>query len=176
MGKKSEKPEETTYKKRVSWYRSVVKGGAAYESRDPRFDKMSGNYNADLFEKSYSFIKDMKESEQRIVRDELKKTKNLERRQELHSYLERQKSRDFAKHKEQQQQQLRSERRKAEQSLIEEGKKPFYLKQSEQRRLDTIDQFERLKARNPNLNVEQLTEKHRRRVASKQKASLPFAC
>lgn len=55
--------------------------------RDPRFEKLSGHFNQDLFEKSYAFLDDYKQSEQELLRKQIKKTKNPEHREELQQLL-----------------------------------------------------------------------------------------
>lgn len=55
--------------------------------RDPRFEKLSGHFNQDLFEKSYAFLDDYKKSEQDLLRQQIKKSKNPERREELQQLL-----------------------------------------------------------------------------------------
>lgn len=55
--------------------------------RDPRFEKLSGHFNQDLFEKSYAFLDDYKKSEQDLLRQQIKKAKNPERREELQQLL-----------------------------------------------------------------------------------------
>ncbi|GFR28900.1 hypothetical protein TNCT_622501 [Trichonephila clavata] len=39
--------------------------------RDPRFDDLSGRYNAKMFEENYEFIKDIKEREKKELEKEL---------------------------------------------------------------------------------------------------------
>lgn len=59
------------------------------QARDPRFDSLSGNFNQDLFEKSYAFLEDYRKAEVEQLTKELKKTKNEERRRELQAVLSR---------------------------------------------------------------------------------------
>ena len=55
--------------------------------RDPRFDKLSGQLNQDLFEKSYGFLNDYKKSEMDMLRQRLKKEKDPEEAEKLKGLL-----------------------------------------------------------------------------------------
>lgn len=56
-------------------------------ARDPRFDSLSGTFNQELFEKSYSFLDDYRKSEAEAIRAELRKEKDEERKRKLQSLL-----------------------------------------------------------------------------------------
>lgn len=57
--------------------------------RDPRFDDRAGNFNEDLFKKSFSFIEEMKKNEKELVIKEVKKTRNPERKNDLKKYIQK---------------------------------------------------------------------------------------
>ncbi|CAI2173663.1 16575_t:CDS:2 [Funneliformis geosporum] len=75
-------PMEVTSKKPVSRFRQIVEiSNSVKHRRDPRFDSLSGKFNEDLFEKSYSFLDEYKKSEIELITNEIKKEideKNLE--------------------------------------------------------------------------------------------------
>lgn len=56
-------------------------------ARDPRFDSLSGNFNKDLFEKSYSFLNDYRKAEVEQLHKELKKEKSEDRKKEIQSVI-----------------------------------------------------------------------------------------
>ena len=72
----------------VSRFRHIVpvKKSAA---RDPRFGQRSGKFNPAMFKKAYSFIDEMKVKEKAMVEKELRKTKNPERKSQLHKLLQK---------------------------------------------------------------------------------------
>jgi ribosomal RNA-processing protein 36 len=55
--------------------------------RDPRFDSLSGNFNEELFNKSYSFLDDLKQGEMKEMRKELKKTTDPKEKEKLRKAL-----------------------------------------------------------------------------------------
>lgn len=82
------RPRELSSKKPVSRFREVVPAPKKSIS-DPRFDEKCGLYNEDLFQKSYSFISEMKKKEKLQVQKELRKTKKAERKKELETLLQK---------------------------------------------------------------------------------------
>jgi ribosomal RNA-processing protein 36 len=58
-------------------------------ARDPRFDSLSGSFNKDLFEKSYSFLGEYRKAEVEQLHKELKKEKDEDRRREIQSVISR---------------------------------------------------------------------------------------
>jgi hypothetical protein len=57
--------------------------------RDPRFDHLCGNFNKDLFDKSYSFLKEHWEHEKQLIQETLSTTTEEHQRCELQSLLNR---------------------------------------------------------------------------------------
>eukprot|EP00039_Didymoeca_costata_P010614 m.143473 g.143473 ORF g.143473 m.143473 type:complete len:128 (-) comp14898_c0_seq4:2063-2446(-) len=92
---KSDAPMEVSSKVRPR-ARKVIHTGKR-SSRDPRFDEMSGTLNREMFEKSYSFINDMKKKEKNAVLKELKATKDEDRKRNLQRLLQRYKDQENAK-------------------------------------------------------------------------------
>ena len=82
------RPREMSSHRPVSRFRQVlpVKKPAA---RDPRFGERSGKYNPTMFKKAYGFIDEMKEKEKKMAEKELRKTKNPERKSQLHKLLQK---------------------------------------------------------------------------------------
>ena len=82
------RPREMSSHRPVSRFRQVlsVKKPAV---RDPRFGERSGKYNPTMFKKAYGFIDEMKEKEKKMAEKELHKTKNPERKSQLHKLLQK---------------------------------------------------------------------------------------
>ena len=57
--------------------------------RDPRFGKESGKFNETMFKKAYSFLDGMKERERKMAERELRKTRDPERKSQLHKLLQK---------------------------------------------------------------------------------------
>merc|ERR1712002_1448453 len=88
--------------------------------RDPRFDNLSGTFNDDMFQKSYSFVDEMKKDELKMVKKQFKKARNKEEKSSLHKLLQRMEE--------------QYEARSA-------GKKVFYLKKKEAKKSELLDQY-----------------------------------
>lgn len=174
--KSSQKPEECSYKKPVSRIRTVVPPelGGFKKMRDPRFDTLSGFLDQNKLKQSYSFLKDYRSQEKEALLSGLQEESCSLKRQAIKSQLDRIKSQEQAEQRTEQLQRSKSERRKLEQELVAQGKKPFFLKRSEQKKEALIDKYYELKQKNPSFDVDKFTEKRHRKQASKQKTSLPY--
>merc|ERR1712156_809907 len=86
--KMKSEPEEVSSKKHKGKPRNVVEN-VRRRHRDPRFDNLSGKFNEDLFDKSYSFVEDMKKEELKTVKKQFKRVKNQEKKSSLHKLLQR---------------------------------------------------------------------------------------
>ena len=53
------------------------------QRRDPRFDSLSGKFNEDLFEKSYSFLNEYKKSEIEQIKNQINKEKDPDEKSKL---------------------------------------------------------------------------------------------
>ncbi|CDS03543.1 hypothetical protein LRAMOSA00945 [Lichtheimia ramosa] len=162
-------PMEVSSKRAVGRFREVVELNKP-KVRDPRFEKLSGHFNQDLFEKSYAFLDDYKQSEQELLRKQIKKTKNPEHREELQQLLLKMTTREASAQEAKRKQQLKRERKKAEAELVKQGKTPYFLKRSEQRKLELMDKYERLGEK----NMDKILAKRRKKNAAKDHRRLPF--
>ncbi|KAI9473934.1 MAG: hypothetical protein EXX96DRAFT_579922 [Benjaminiella poitrasii] len=77
---------EVSSKRAVGRHREVVQLQAV-KRRDPRFDKLSGHFNQDLFEKSYGFINEYKKSEMEMLKERIKKEKDPDTQEKLQGLL-----------------------------------------------------------------------------------------
>ncbi|KAI9316954.1 hypothetical protein DFJ73DRAFT_803793 [Zopfochytrium polystomum] len=78
-------PSKRWPKRRRSWCRG---SGRWWTARDPRFDRLSGHFEDGLFAQSYAFIKEYEKSEVDMLRKEIAKVKDKERKMELERALD----------------------------------------------------------------------------------------
>ncbi|XP_074845350.1 ribosomal RNA processing protein 36 homolog [Carettochelys insculpta] len=163
-------PLEISAKKRVPFLRQVVSVKKTV-LRDPRFDDLSGEYNPDVFEKTYSFLGTLKKREKEIVQKQLKKTKNVEEQEKLQQLLKRMTQQEEAQKERQRrrEQELALKRERREQAQL--GRKPFYLKKSEKWKLELAEKYKALKGSG---KLESFLSKKRKRNAIKDKRRVPF--
>jgi ribosomal RNA-processing protein 36 len=163
------RPMEMSSKRAVGRYRDVVETPGT-KRRDPRFDQMSGKLNQDLFEKSYGFLDKYKQDEEQMLKAQMLKEKDPEEKLKLQNILMRMVSVRTATTEAKRKQSIKRDRKRTEQELVKEGKQPFYLKKSDQKKLELIDKFKQLGDK----NVDKILEKRRKRNATKDHKKVPF--
>ncbi|KAG2192676.1 hypothetical protein INT46_006827 [Mucor plumbeus] len=163
------RPMEVSSKRAVGRHRDVVQLQAE-KRRDPRFDKLSGQLNQDLFEKSYNFLNDYKKSEIDMLKESIKKEQDEEKQEHMKGLLLKMVSSDKQDQEKKRKQALLRDRKKQEAELVKQGKTPYFLKRSEKRKLDLMDRYDKLGAK----SVDRILEKRRKRNTTKDRKHLPF--
>lgn len=169
-------PVEMTSKKPVSRKRDFIEVHKP-QARDPRFGPLGAGhgYSAPIDEaklrKAYSFLDDYQEDEMRQLREAIKKTKDPQEKEKLSRALMSMESKKKARLRKDKERQLLEEHRKQEKELVKQGKQPFYLKKSEQKKRLLVDQFAHMKKG----QVDKAIERKRKKVAGKEKKALPMA-
>ncbi|KAK6534700.1 rRNA biogenesis protein rrp36 [Arthrobotrys megalospora] len=165
-------PTEMSSKKAVSRRRIVVEMPAD-TTRDPRFDQIgqSGAVNMDKIAKNYDFLDDYRDSEIKALRQEAVKEKNPIRKQELENTLKSLESKRDARKRRLEHDKILAEHKKKERDAIKQGKKPFYLKKSEQKKLVLTTQFANMGEKQRS----RVIEKKRKKIASKEKKRMPWS-
>lgn len=170
------KPLETSSKQPVSVLRQNV-APVRPKAIDPRFDRSFGEFHADQFKAAYSFIKPIQDQERQLLEQSLKKERDPERRAHIQRVLNRQDAAEKSREREEFRSKVMKQWKKTEQELVKQGKKPFYLKRSDQKKLELIAKFKEMKERaaanGQSLNVDKLLEKRRKHKSSKQRTGLP---
>ncbi|KAF9171242.1 rRNA biogenesis protein rrp36 [Mortierella sp. AD011] len=163
------KPMEIGSKKPVGRFRQVVEV-SNIKRRDPRFDSLSGKLDTDLFEKSYAFIKDYQADEMKKLKELIKKERDGDMKEKLQKQLSRMVDRQAMEAAQKRRQEIRREHKRKERELISKGKNPFFLKKSDQKKLELIDKFQNLKD-NPKA-LARAMEKRRKRNSAKEKTKI----
>lgn len=167
-------PMEVTSKRPVSRFRQIVEVSKSVKlRRDPRFDSLSGKFNEDLFEKSYSFLDDYKKSEIELVTNQMKKESDIKEKSKLQLLLNKLKSKISHEHNLKRKKELKRERKKKESELVAQGKNPYYYKKSDEKNLELLDKFDNLQKSDPKV-LEKVIEKRRKKNASKEHKRVPF--
>uniref|UniRef100_A0A8C8SV70 rRNA biogenesis protein RRP36 n=1 Tax=Pelusios castaneus TaxID=367368 RepID=A0A8C8SV70_9SAUR len=164
------RPLEISAKKPVPFLRQVVSVKKKVQ-RDPRFDNLSGEYNPEVFEKTYSFLNTLKKREKEIVRKQLKKSRNAEQQEKLQQLLKRMTQQEEAEKQRQRQREKELALKRDQREQAQQGRKPFYLKKSAKRKLELAEKYKELKGSG---KLESFLSKKRKRNAIKDKRRLPF--
>lgn len=168
-------PVEMSSKKPVSRKRDFVEVRKP-QPRDPRFGPLGAGhgYSAPIDEaklrKAYSFLDEYQENEMKQLREAIKKTKNPDEKEKLSRALMSMESKKKARLRKDKERQLLEEHRKQEKELVKQGKQPFYLKKSEQKKRLLVEQFKDMKKG----QVDKAIERKRKKVAGREKKSLPL--
>ncbi|KAM6367626.1 ribosomal RNA processing protein 36 homolog isoform 1-T1 [Alca torda] len=162
-------PLEMSSKKRVPFLRRVVPVTKKVH-RDPRFDDLSGEYNPEIFMKTYSFLDSIKKQEKEMIQKQLKKCQNTEQKEKLQQLLNRMTQQEQAQKKQQERRERELSLKRQQRELAKQGKKPFFLKKSEKRKLELAEKYAELKRSG---KLESFLSKKRKRNAIKDKRRLP---
>jgi len=166
--KMKSEPEEVSSKKQKGKPRNVVEN-VRRRHRDPRFDNLSGKFNEDLFEKSYSFVEDMKKEELKTVKKQFKKVKNQEKKSSLHKLLQRMEEQEKVNDLKAKRKESEKKRKREEFSGRAAGKKVFYMKKNDARKLELVDEYKKLKASG---KIDKVLNRKRKMNASKEKKKM----
>jgi ribosomal RNA-processing protein 36 len=162
------RPMEISSKKPVSRYREVIEVKKK-KTRDPRFDNLSGKYNEDLFKKSYKFLSEIEENEMNMIQEKIKKTKNSLEKEKLTRVYQSLKSKKQTEAAKERRQAIKREWRKKEMQRVKEGKRPYFLKKADLKRMELIDKYKNTKSK----SIDKILEKRRKKNASKEHKLMP---
>ncbi|KAI4862200.1 DUF947-domain-containing protein [Hypoxylon rubiginosum] len=164
-------PTEQTSKRPVTRKREAVPVPKR-EARDPRFSSATSSrpMDEDRARRAYAFLDEYRDSEMGQLRDTIRKTRDAGAKEELKRALASMQSRKQAQKQRDKENTLLEEHRRREKELVKQGKKPFYLKKSEQKKRLLVDRFEGLKGK----QVDRVIERRRKKLASKERRDMPM--
>ncbi|TGJ86005.1 hypothetical protein E0Z10_g2767 [Xylaria hypoxylon] len=163
-------PTEISSKRQVTRKREVV-SAPTVNPRDPRFSSASGEVDEGRARKAYAFLDEYRDSEMAQLRTAMKRTKSAAEKEELARILKSMQSRKEAQAKRDAERELIAQHRRQEKELVAQGKTPFYLKKSEQKKQLLIDRFAGMKKK----QVDRTIERRRKKLTSKERKNMPLA-
>ncbi|KAJ3301292.1 rRNA biogenesis protein rrp36 [Blyttiomyces sp. JEL0837] len=163
-------PMEITSKKPTSRHRQVIEP-LKKKGRDPRFDNLSGKFNEGLYKSSYGFLDEYDKSEIQMLKAEIRKEKDNEKKMELRKVLESKISRRQTLQHEDEKKKIMRDWKKTEKEAVKQGKKPYFLKESDVKKLALVEKYKKL---NPS-QVEKVLEKRRKKNSASEKRFMPYA-
>ncbi len=192
LRKKSKKcPSEQISTRPVPRLRLVVdskSGEAGRHARDPRFEVTAGHLDYSKFRSGYRFLEEHQQTELDTIESELtarKKTKDPKRKRGHKGAFQDVTTDDLRMRlmhvKQEQTERVRADRlrtalddhKKKELAAVARGKKPYYLKQSDKKKIAVEQRYEELKGKG-NRKLQQYIEKKRRKNAVKDRKRLAF--
>ncbi|KAH7166205.1 hypothetical protein EDB81DRAFT_712510 [Dactylonectria macrodidyma] len=160
-------PQEQSSKKPVSRLREIIPE-TRRQFRDPRFDPLAGPLDEAKANKAYAFLDEYRDSEMADLRAEIKKTKDPDSKEALKRQLLSMESKKKARVRKEESDNLLREHRKREKDLVAQGKTPFYLKKSEQKKQVLVDRYASMSKG----QVDRAIERKRKKVAGKEKKEM----
>ncbi|KAF8472059.1 hypothetical protein BDZ91DRAFT_488396 [Kalaharituber pfeilii] len=161
-------PAEMSSKRPVSRFREAIPVPTA-GVRDPRFDPTSGPVNERQFTKNYAFLKEYREKEMEMLREQIKKTKGEEEKEKLVRALKSMESKKQAQEAKERAAALVAEHKKREKEKIKHGKTPYFLKRSEQKKMLLMDKYSKMGEK----ELERVIERKRKHKAAKERKNMP---
>jgi ribosomal RNA-processing protein 36 len=166
-------PQEQSSKRPVGRWREVVSTDAKPKPRDPRFDQVAGggaDTTIDMIKarKAYAFLDEYRDSEMADLRAQIKKCKDEWQKEDLKRQLMSMESRKKSQRHKDEEERLLAEHRKQEKEKVAQGKQPFYLKKSEQKKRLLMDRYAGMSKGQVNRAI----ERKRKKVAGKEKKEL----
>ena len=138
--------------------------------RDPRFESLSGSVNEEVLKKNYSFLNSYEADEMKILKSQIRQTKDPITAEALNRRLLSMESRQKAQATKDLQQSVIREHRKNEKAMVKQGKKPFFLKRGEQKKLALTKKFEGMGEK----KRERVLERRTKKRAAKEKRTMPL--
>ena len=161
-------PAELSSRKAVSRKREVVPT-QKINHRDPRFEPYGGVIDESISKRNYSFLDAYRNSEISELKLAIRKTNDGEFKEQLKSALLKMETRKEAHKTKEQQQEVLRKHRKEEKEKIEQGKRPFFLKKADQRKMLLIERFESMNTK----QVDKVILGRRKKKAAKERKAMP---
>ncbi|KAI2609020.1 DUF947-domain-containing protein [Hypoxylon fragiforme] len=167
-------PAEQTSKRQVSRRREVILTHKP-AARDPRFSAAVSSRPVDeeKMRKAYGFLDTYRESEMARLKEAIKKTRRSDpaAQEELKRALASMQGKKKSQEQHDRERELVESHRRQEKELVKQGKKPFYLKKSEQKKQLLLDRFADLKGK----QVDRVIERRRKKLTARDRKDMPIA-
>ncbi|PHH89125.1 hypothetical protein CDD83_6617 [Cordyceps sp. RAO-2017] len=160
-------PQEQSSKKPVSRRREIL-ADPRRKHRDPRFDPLVGRLDEAKASKAYAFLDEYRDGEMAELRAQMRKTRDADAKERLKRQLMSMESKRKARRRKDEEDELLRQHRREEKELVAQGKKPFYLKRSEQKKQLLTKRYESMSKG----QVDRAIERKRKKVAGKEKKEL----
>jgi ribosomal RNA-processing protein 36 len=141
------------------------------KARDPRFDEMAGEFSESKFRQSYRFIEDLRKKEVMDLKERIKETKDWDEKKGLQRELAGLMARVTVEEKKAAAAKVHSELRKKEIEAVRQGKKPFYIKKTDEHKMVKMQQLEKLQDEG---RLDKYLAKKRKKVAAKEHRYMPY--
>ncbi|XP_062536200.1 ribosomal RNA processing protein 36 homolog isoform X2 [Armigeres subalbatus] len=167
-------PEELTAKRKVPAL-GVAKNSrkvAQSRFRDPRFDAKQGYFSGTKFRAQYGFINDMRSQELTTLKKQLAQSNDPERIEQLKFTIRRTENQILEFNKQKEQDKKRKEEKLQARRAIDDGKQPYYEKNSTRKARELVEKYNKLKEGG---KIDKHIDKRKRKITSKDRKKLDFS-
>ncbi|KAK8100269.1 hypothetical protein PG999_010643 [Apiospora kogelbergensis] len=174
-------PMEVTAKRAVTRKREVVSVPKVV-ARDPRFGPLGTTTTSssrrhpnpameeEATRRNYAFLDKYRDDEMAELKKEVKKARDPAAKEKLQRAVMSMQSRKQMLERRDAERAVVAEHRRQEKELVKQGKQPFYLKKSEQKKRVIMDRFAGMKKG----QVDKAIERKRKKLASKERREMPM--
>ena len=138
--------------------------------RDPRFDPVAGEVNTNQIKKNYAFLSEYRDAEIAELKAGIRKTKDPKAKATMERALKSMESQRRTQQLNEQRQEIVREFRKEEGKKVKEGKRPFFLKNSEIKKRALEERLKGMKARERTKAI----ERRRKKITAKERKNMPL--
>ncbi|CAD5117097.1 unnamed protein product [Dimorphilus gyrociliatus] len=143
-----------------------VQTASLTNTRDPRFDDLSGKFSEHHFQNSYGFISEIEKREKEKIAKTIKKEKNSDKRLKLLKLKDRYEQKEKVKIMNDNKKEQLKKIKKKELEQVAEGKKPYFLKKSDRKLLELAEKYKDLQKDN---KLESYMMKKRKKNSQKER-------
>ncbi|KAL8743576.1 MAG: hypothetical protein Q9190_004091 [Brigantiaea leucoxantha] len=165
---KKHAPATQSSKKPVSRKREIIPT-LKRKSRDPRFESFTGNLETEKTKKDYAFLDGYRDTEMSELRAAIPEERDVDRKEKLKRALLSMESRKKTRQDQDQREEVMRVHRETERERVRQGKRPFYLKRAETKKLALVQRFEDMKGK----EVEKALQRRRKRKTAKERRAMP---
>jgi len=123
------------------------------------------------FEKNYSFLDDYKDGEMKMLKDEIKETRDGSRAEQLAKKLKSMESQRQSQRNKDKVREVLEQHKKEEREKVKQGKKAYFLKPSEAKTRVLQEEFSKLSDK----QVEKTMARKQKRKTQKERKNMPWA-
>ena len=165
-------PRSQSSRYQVTRKRNVI-DVAKRKTRDPRFDAIQqrSSHPGDNSEKAYSFLRDYQKDEIAELKTAIKQARSEDDKLTLRRKMVSMENQIKAKEAKERVQDVVKKHRREEKERVEQGKKPFYLKEKDIKERAMVEKFHGMKSK----DREKLIERRRKKEGQKEKSKMPDA-
>lgn len=161
-------PQALSSKRAVTRHRSVI-DVPKVAPRDPRFDPLAGPVDDNRIKQNYDFLSSYRSSEISQLKSAIRASRTADEKEKLQKALRRMESRRQVEEAKEREQKVIREHRKEEKVKVQEGKKPFYLKEGEVKKRALVARFEGMGDK----KRERIVGRKQKKQAGKEKKMIP---